>query len=66
MTRFERVRVSGELGQLQLVVIDDLKGGVPGIEVQFTLPSKRLILSLMQNISWRGKLQVIKCVGILP
>jgi transposase InsO family protein len=40
-------------------VIDDFNREALGIEVDFSLPSERVIRSLMQIISWRGKPQVI-------
>ena len=36
-------------------VIDDFNREALGIEVDFSLPSERVIRSLMQIISWRGK-----------
>ena len=42
-------------------VIDDFNREALGIEVDFSLPSKRVIRSLKQIISWRGKPQVIRC-----
>ena len=42
-------------------VIDDFNREALGIEVDFSLPSERVIRSLMQIISWRGKPQVIRC-----
>ena len=41
-------------------VIDDFNREALGIEVDFSLPSERVIRSLMQIISWRGKPQVIR------
>jgi putative transposase len=40
-------------------VIDDFNREALGIEVDFSLPSDRVIRSLKQIISWRGKPQVI-------
>ena len=42
-------------------VIDDFNREALGIEVDFSLPSERVIRSLQQIISWRGKPQVIRC-----
>jgi len=45
-------------------VIDVFKREALGIEVDFSLPSERVIRSLMQIISWRGKPQVIRCADL--
>jgi len=45
-------------------VIDDFNREALGIEVDFSLPSERVIRSLMQIISWRGKPQVIRCADL--
>jgi len=42
-------------------VIDDLNREAVGMEVDFSLPSERVILDLKQIISWRGKPKVIRC-----
>ena len=42
-------------------VIDDFNRESIGMEVDFSLPSARLIRELKQIISWRGKPQVIRC-----
>jgi putative transposase len=42
-------------------VIDDFNREALGIEVDFSLPSERVIRALKQIISWRGKPQVIRC-----
>jgi putative transposase len=42
-------------------VIDDFNREALGIEVDFSLPSERVIRSLMQIISWRGKPNAIRC-----
>ena len=42
-------------------VIDDFNREALGIEVDFSLPSERVIRALNQIISWRGKPQVIRC-----
>jgi putative transposase len=42
-------------------VIDDFNRGALGIEVDFSLPSERVIRALKQIINWRGKPQVIRC-----
>ena len=42
-------------------VIDDFNREALGIEVDFSLPSERVIRVLKQIISWRGKPQVIRC-----
>jgi putative transposase len=34
------------------------------VEVDFSLPSERVIRELKQIISWRGKLQVIRCADL--
>ena len=44
-----------------LNVIDDFNREAPGIEVDFSLPAERLIRTLEQIISWRGKPNVIRC-----
>ena len=45
-------------------VIDDFNREALGIEVDFSLPSERVIRSLQQIISWRGKPQVIRCADL--
>jgi len=42
-------------------VIDDFNREALGIEVEFSLPSERVIRSFMQITSWRGKPEVIRC-----
>jgi putative transposase len=42
-------------------VIDDFNREAIGMEVDFSLPSERVIRELKQIISWRGKPQVIRC-----
>ncbi len=42
-------------------VIDDFNREALGIEVDFSLPSERVIRALKQIIAWRGKPQVIRC-----
>ena len=42
-------------------VIDDFNREALGIEVDFSLPSERVIRTLKQIISWRGKPLVIRC-----
>jgi putative transposase len=42
-------------------VIDDFNREALGIEVDFSLPSERVIRALKQIISWRGKPRVIRC-----
>ena len=44
-----------------LNVIDDFNREAIGMEVDFSLPSERVIRELKQLISWRGKPQVIRC-----
>jgi putative transposase len=44
-------------------VIDDFNREALGIEVDFSLPSERVIRSLDQIIEWRGKLKVLRCVN---
>ena len=42
-------------------VIDDFNREAIGMEVDFSLPSERVIRELKQIISWRGKPAVIRC-----
>lgn len=42
-------------------VIDDFNREVLGIDVDFSLPSERVIRSLDRIIEWRGKLSAIRC-----
>ena len=42
-------------------VIDDFNREAIGMEIDFSLPSERVIRELKQIISWRGKPQVIRC-----
>ena len=42
-------------------VIDDFNREALGIEIDFSLPSERVIRALEQIIAWRGKPQVIRC-----
>ena len=44
-----------------LNVIDDCNREGLGIDVDFSLPSERVIRSLDRNIEWRGKQNVIRC-----
>lgn len=44
-----------------LNVIDDFNREALGIEVDFSLPSHRVIRTLTQIMAWRGKPQVIRC-----
>ncbi|WP_150613664.1 IS3 family transposase [Pandoraea terrigena] len=44
-----------------LNVIDDFNREALGIEVDFSLPSERVIRTLKQHIEWRGKPKVIRC-----
>ena len=44
-------------------VIDDFNREGLGIEVDFSLPSERVIRSLDQIIEWRGKPSAIRCEG---
>lgn len=44
-----------------LNVIDDFNREALGIEVDFSLPSERVIRTLMQHMEWRGKPKVIRC-----
>ena len=46
-------------------VIDDFNREALGIEVDFSLPSERVIRALKQIISWRGKPRVIRCDNVL-
>jgi putative transposase len=42
-------------------VIDDFNREAIGMEIDFSLPSERVIRELKQIISWRGKPEVIRC-----
>jgi hypothetical protein len=42
-------------------VIDDYNRDALGIEIDFSLPSERIIRAFKQIISWRGKPLVIRC-----
>ena len=42
-------------------VIDDFNREAIGMEVEFSLPSERVIVELKQIISWRVKPEVIRC-----
>ncbi len=42
-------------------VIDDFNRQALGIEIDFSMPSKRVIRTLKQIIAWRGKPQNIRC-----
>ena len=42
-------------------VIDDFNREALGIEVDFSLPSERVIRTLKQIIGWRGKPLAIRC-----
>jgi putative transposase len=42
-------------------VIDDFNREALGIEVDFSLPSERVIRSFDQIIEWRGKPKVLRC-----
>lgn len=44
-----------------LNVIDDFNREALGIEVDFSLPSERVIRTLKQIIGWRGKPSAIRC-----
>ena len=44
-----------------LNVIDDFNREAIGVEIDFSLPSERMIRELKQIISWRGKPEVIRC-----
>ena len=44
-----------------LNVIDDFNREALGIEVDFSLPSGRVIRTLEQHMEWRGKPKVIRC-----
>ncbi|BBE10004.1 ISxac2 Transposase [Mycoavidus cysteinexigens] len=46
-------------------VIDDFNREGLGIEVDFSLPSERVIRSLEQNIEWRGQPKRIRCDNVL-
>ena len=42
-------------------MIDDFNREALGIEVDFSLPSERVIRTLEQHMEWRGKPKVIRC-----
>jgi putative transposase len=42
-------------------VIDDFNREALGIEIDFSLPSERVVRALKQIIAWRGKPKVIRC-----
>ncbi len=42
-------------------VIDDFNRETLGVEVDFSLPSERVIRSLDHLIRWRGKPKVLRC-----
>ena len=42
-------------------VIDDFNREVPGIEIDFSLPSERVVRSLQQIFDWRGSPRTIRC-----
>jgi putative transposase len=42
-------------------VIDDFNREALGIEIDFSLPSERMIRSLNQIIGWRGEPMAIRC-----
>jgi putative transposase len=44
-----------------LNAIDDFNREALGIEADFSLPAERLIRTLNQIISWRGKPQILRC-----
>jgi putative transposase len=44
-----------------LNVIDDYNREALGIEVDFSLPSERVIRALKQIIEWRGRPNIIRC-----
>jgi putative transposase len=44
-----------------LNVIDDFNREALGIEVDFSLPSERVIRTLKQHMEWRGQPKVIRC-----
>ena len=48
-----------------LNVIDDFNREALGIEVDFSLPSERVIRTLEQIIDWRGKPVAIRCDNVL-
>lgn len=43
-------------------VIDAFNREAIGMEIDFSLPSKRVIRELKQIIAWRSKTQVMRCV----
>lgn len=58
---FMHYKLKDGLNLRLLNVIDDFNRSALGIEVDFSLPSERVIRALKQIISWRGKPQVIRC-----
>ncbi|AHI74633.1 integrase core domain protein [Burkholderia thailandensis USAMRU Malaysia  len=42
-------------------VIDDFNREALGIEIDFSLPSERVIRALRQIIGWRGRPKAIRC-----
>jgi len=44
-----------------LNVIDDFNREALGIEIDFSLPSERVIRTLRQIIDWRGRPRAIRC-----
>lgn len=49
-----------------LNVIDDFNREGLGIEIDFSLPSVRVIRVLEQIIEWRGSPKEIRCDNVLP
>ena len=49
-----------------LNVIDDFNREGLGMEIDFSLPSERVIRALEQIIEWRGHPQEIRCDNVLP
>ena len=49
-----------------LNVIDDFNREGLGMEIDFSLPSERVIRALEQIIEWRGCPQEIRCDNVLP
>ena len=59
-----RVMVGGRSIRL-FNVIDDFNREALGIEIDFSLPSERVIHTLRQIIGWRGRPLAIRCDNVL-
>lgn len=49
-----------------LNVIDDFNREWLGINIDFSLPTERVLRSLNQAVEWRGKPLSIRCDNLLP